>query len=229
MSRFRTLLAVPALALTLLTGCGGGSNDGPGPPDTALAEAKSQLDDTSGVKLALSTDELPDGVDGLLEANGTGTHAPAFEGTVVLQVDQLSLDVPVIAVDGKVYAKLPFTTDYSDVDPAEYGAPDPAQLMDPAGGISSWLEDATGVEKGDRVRDGDLVLTSYAGTLAGTTVAATIPSAEKTSDFPVTFRLTDDGQLVSVEVSGPFYGDQGDVDYTIELTGYGTDKDIAAP
>lgn len=218
-----------ALATTLLTGCGGGSNGGPGAPDVALAEAKSQLDDTPGVKLSLSTDELPDGVDGLLKATGVGTHAPAFEGTVVLQVAQLSLDVPVVAVDGVVYAQLPFTTGYSDVDPAEYGAPDPAQLMDPAAGISSWLEHATGVEKGDRVRDGDAVLTAYAGTLPGETVAATIPSADESSDFPVTFRLTDDGQLASVEVSGPFYGDAGDVDYTVDLSDYGTDKDITAP
>jgi lipoprotein LprG len=221
-----SLLAALAAALT---GCSGGSDAGPGAPDEALAEARSQLDDTGGVKLSLSADELPDGVDGLLKATGGGTHAPAFEGTVVLQVDQLSLDVPVVAVDGLVYAQLPFTTGYSEVDPAEYGAPDPAQLMDPAAGISSWLEDATGVEKGDRVRDGDLVLTAYAGTLPGETVAATIPSADETSDFPVTFRLTDDGQLASVEVSGPFYGDAGDGDYTVDLTDYGTDKDITAP
>ena len=34
--------------------------------------------------------------------------------------------MPVVAVDGKVYAQLPLTTGYQDIDPAEYGAPDPA-------------------------------------------------------------------------------------------------------
>ena len=43
-----------------------------------------------------------------------------------------SVDVPVIAVDGKVYAQLPFTGgEWDTVNPKEYGAPDPADLSAP--------------------------------------------------------------------------------------------------
>jgi lipoprotein LprG len=221
-------LLLAAAVLGAAAGCGG-SGSGPGEPDTALASARKQLDETSGVELELKTDELPEGVDGLKEATGVGTHAPAFDGTVVLLVHGLSLRVPLVAVDGKVYAKLPFTLKYDEIDPAEYGAPDPAGLMDPDTGLSSWLTQARGVEQGKRGREGETVLTSYSGTLPGTVVAATIPSADDAATFEVTFRLTDDAQLRAVDVSGPFYGDGGDVDYAITLSGYGTDQDISPP
>jgi lipoprotein LprG len=220
-----------ALASALLlgtAGCSGGDDDKEGPGDT-LASAKSQLDETSGVRLRLTTDELPDGVDGVLDAKGVGTHAPAFDGDIKLLFNGVSVDVPVVAVDGTVWAKIPFTTGFSDIDPAEYGAPDPAALMDPDTGVSTWLTEATAVEKGDQVRDGEEVLTEYTGTLAGETIAEVIPSADETADFDVTFHLDDDDRLVSADLSGPFYGDAGDVDYTLELSDYGVEQDITRP
>ena len=60
-------------------------------------------------------------------------------------------------------------------------------------------------------------------------VADSIPTADTAADFPVTFRIDDDGMLHSVDVSGPFYGEGGDVDYTVTLTEYGTEKEITRP
>ncbi len=228
----RILSHLPALLLPLVllvTGCTGDDGGDESTPQDALAEAKTKLDETSGVQLELSTDALPEKVDGLVNATGVGTHAPAFEGTVDLLVNKLSLEVPVVAVDGKVYAKLPFTKKYAEVDPADYGAPDPAQLMDSGTGISSWLTEVTGLESGDRSREGSLVLSSYSGTLPGKVVADSIPTADTAADFPVTFRIDEEGTLHSVDVSGPFYGKGGDVDYTVELTGYGTEQEITRP
>jgi lipoprotein LprG len=214
--------------LLVASGCSGDDSDDSS-PEEALTAAKTKLDETSGVELQLSTDELPDDVDGLVNADGVGTHAPAFEGTVDLLVNDLSLEVPVVAVDGLVFAKLPFTKKYAEVDPGDYGAPDPAQLMDSSTGISSWLTEATDVEEGDQSREGSLVLSSYSGTLSGEVVADSIPTADTAADFPVTFRIDEEGTLHSVDVSGPFYGEGGEVDYTVMLTGYGTEKEITRP
>jgi lipoprotein LprG len=223
---------LPAALLPLLLVAGGCSGDDPeddSSPEEALADAKTKLDETPGVQLRLSTDALPDGVDGLVNATGVGTHAPAFEGTVDLLVNELSLEVPVVAVDGLVFAKLPFTKKYAEVDPGDYGAPDPAQLMDSSSGISSWLTEVTDVKAGDRIREGSLVLSSYSGTLPGEVVADSIPTADTAADFPVTFRIDDEGTLHSVDVSGPFYGEGGGVDYTVTLTDYGTEQEITRP
>lgn len=221
-------LALAVTSVLVLSACSG-SDEKPENPEDALATAQKQLDETSGVKLSLSTEELPEGVDGLVDASGVVTNAPAFEGTVDLRVNDLGLNVPVIAVDGLVFAKLPFTKVYNEIDPEEYGAPDPAVLMEDGTGLSYWMAEATSVKEGESTRDGDTVLTSYAGTLPGEVVNGFIPSADKAADFPVTFFLDEDSRLRSVDVTGPFYGKGGDVDYRVELSDYGTEKDITRP
>ncbi len=229
--RARPTLALLAAGLLLgVSACSGDSSTTPEQtPEDILGAARQALDDTSGVTVSLTTEALPDGVDGVLDATGTGTHAPAFDGSIKVLINGLSVDVPVVAVDGLVYAKLPFTLRYAEIDPGDYGAPDPADLLATEGGVSSWLTAATGVTEGDQVRDGDQVLTSYSGSVPGDAIASVIPSADDTATFEATFEIDDGGRLTSADVTGPFYGDQGEVDYTLTLADYGTEKDITAP
>ena len=135
-TRFFAAVVVPALLLATGACSGGDDDEGGDSPEDALAAAKKTLDETSGVEIALTTEKLPSGVDGVIEATGTGTHAPAFEGEIKVVVNSLNVDVPVVAVEGAVYAKLPFTTQFAPIEPGDYGAPDPADLMDPDSGIS---------------------------------------------------------------------------------------------
>ena len=218
-------------AAVLLAGCSGGeADDGPSAsPEDVLTEARTQLDETPGVQVSLTTDELPDGVPGVLEATGLGTHPPAFEGEIKVVGIGITATVPVVSLDGTVYAKLPLSTQYAEVDPADYGSPDPAQLLATEGGISSWLTEATGVEQGDQTRQGEQVLTTYSGTVPGTAVASVIPSADEAADFDATFEIDDAGRLVEALVTGPFYGSAGEVAYTVALSDYGTDAEITAP
>lgn len=229
-TRARALAVVAAVALGVPAGC---ADDSTGTEDQApeqvLAGAKTKLDQTPGVTLGLTTPELPEGVQGVLSATGVGTHAPAFEGTIKAVVNGVSVDVPVVAVADTVYAKLPFTKKYVPIDPADYGAPDPSQLMATEGGISSWLTAIEQPTEGDQVRDGEAVLTTYTGTLPGDAVASVIPSADTTADFDTTLLIDPEGRLSSADISGPFYGDQGTVDYTVDISDYGTDKTITEP
>lgn len=227
---------VLVVALGGLTGCsddaepkGGGTDKD---PTAVLAAAKTALDETSGVTISLSTKTLPKGVTGILSADGTGVHPSAFEGTFKLSVSGLPADAEVIAVDGTTYAKnsllLP---DWTEIDPADYGAPDPAKLMEPDGGFSGLLSSATDVKAGDSVRGGEdnkEILTEYTGTIPATTAQALIPAAE--GDFSFTYTISDDDQLREAVLEGAFYGkDNGEVTYTLTLDDYGTEKDITAP
>ena len=216
--------AVGLLGLQACTDAGGGT----GNADEALASAKQQLDDTPGVELELTTEKLPDGVEGIVSAVGTATHAPAFDGDLEVKVNSITAVVPVVSVDGAVHAKLPFSDRFVEIDPADYAAPDPADLMAPEAGISSWLTAAEDVQAGDEVRSGEQVLTTYSGTLPGEAVAAVIPSASAESGFDVEFRLDDEDRLVDAVIAGPFYGGD-EVTYDLKLSAYGTDKDITAP
>jgi lipoprotein LprG len=216
------------LPLAALAGCSGGDKKQARPSKT-LAAAKKNLDDTSGVRIGLATPKLPQGVNGLLTADGVGTHDPAFEGKIKVSAKGVTADAAVVAVNGKVLAKLPFTSRFVPIDPADYGAPDPADLLNDDGGLSSLLTAATKVEQGDEVREGKTVLSSYTATVPGKAVAAVIPSARRSATFDATFTVTDADELAKAVLRGPFYPRAGDVTYTITFEDYGTKKNITAP
>jgi lipoprotein LprG len=234
-ARLLTAPVVLAVALGVLTACSGDDSGGGGggrTPEQVLAAAKKTLDETSGVNVELVTKDLPGGVTGITSADGTGVHPSAFQGTFKLSVNGLPADADVIAVNGTTYAKnsllLP---DWTQIDPATYGAPDPAKLMDPDGGFSGLLSAAEDVKKGDSVRggkDNKEILTEYTGTISSDAVSALVPSAE--GDFTFTYTISDNDELRQAVLKGAFYGkDHGDVTYTLTLDDYGTQKDIQAP
>ena len=108
----------------------------------------------------------------------------------------MTADATVVAVNGKVFAKLPFTTKFAPIDPGDYSAPDPAALLEPKGGLSSLLTSARAVQKGKQVRDGKVVVTSYTADVPGKAVASVIPSADAGATFSGIFAVTDDPLIV---------------------------------
>ena len=227
----RRLVVALACTSVLLTACSDDAQVSDGrTPEEVMELTKTTLDETSGVTLTLASEDLPDGVTALVAAEGVGTHAPAFDGEITVVLGGAQLDVPVVAVDGTVWAEVPFTTGWSDVDPAEYGAPDPAQLMSTDGGFSSLLVATEGLEEGESVRGGEdnkEVLTEFSGTVSADQVSTVIPSAE--GDFDATYRINADGELREARLTGVFYPDTEPMTYILGFEDYGTEKDIVAP
>ena len=193
------ITAVAALTFAL-TACSGDDSSGTAAdersPEDVVAAAAATLTDTSGVQLSLSTDDLPDGINAIQKAVGVATDAPAFEGTLTVPLTGQAFEVPVIAVDDKVYAQIPLTPGLVRVDPEDYGAPDPAGFLSPDDGFAAILESATDLEKGESVRggaDNSEILTTYTGTVPGEVVDKVIPGAS--GDFDVTAQITDDDEL----------------------------------
>jgi lipoprotein LprG len=231
----RTLGPVAATLLALLlTACGGDDatpDADQAPPAEVLAEAKTILDDTSGVQITLEADDLSSSVTGIRKATGVGIHPPAFQGSFDLSVNGLPATADVIAVDGTVYAKnsllLP---EWTAIDPGDYGAPDPNLLMGDSAGFSTLLTSTVDPEMGDQVRggsDNSEILTSYTGTVPGDVVANIVPSAS--GDFDASYTISDDGELREAELTGVFYEDDGEMTYTMSFSDYGTEQDITAP
>lgn len=200
-------------------------------PQEVLEAAATTLNETSGVNLTLATTDLPDGVSGITKADGIATNVPAFEGTITVIFAGQSVDVPVIAVDDVVYAQIPFAPGWQDIDPGEYGAPDPAALISAETGFSSLLGVTTDLEEGETVRggaDNTEVLTAFTGTVPGTAMKKVIPSSSGDS-FDAEYLVNDDGELRQAVLTGVFYPKSTEMTYTVDFADYGTSKDIVAP
>ena len=225
------LLAVLlGLALPALSACGGGSSSSGVDPATALKTAEQKIEDTSGLTLTLSTGDLPDGVQGVKGASGTVTDAPAFDGTLTVSIAAGAFPVPIKAVDGKVSAQIPLTPGWSVVDPADYGAPDPAQLLTAEQGIPAILAATTDLKEDGQTRggkDNKEVLTTYTGIVPGLAVAHLIPGAS--GDFTASYGIADNGELRTASLTGAFYPDHPSLTYSLGLDDYGTTQDITAP
>ena len=234
--RLGTTVAAVALALPALSACsgddggsGGGGDEGP-TPEEVLDEAATTLAETSGVDLSLSTPSLPDGVSGITKAVGTVTDAPAFDGSITVVFAGQTVDVPVVAVDDTVHAQLPFTPGWNEVDPQEYGAPDPSDLIGDDG-FAGLLGLTESPEAGESVRggaDNSEILTTYSGTVPGDAMDAIIPSSSGDT-FDVEWQVSDAGELRKATLTGVFYPRAEPMTYTVDFADYGTEKDITAP
>lgn len=200
-------------------------------PQQVLAAAQQKLDATSGVRIALRTNNLPAGTSGLTEAIGTATNAPAFEGTLKVMFGGSSVEVPMVAVAGKVRAQLPLTTGWSDIRPSDYGAPDPAAFVSKGAGFSSLLPTTSQPTRGATVRggsDNSEVLTEYTGTVPGSAMKTVIPSASG-DVFSVVYTVTASDELRTARFTGVFYPNSAPMTYSVTFDRYGTTKQITLP
>ncbi len=229
-SRALPMLAFALVTPMLLAGCGGDDTKKADAetPAMVMAAAKKKFDDASSVHIALSTDSTPSG-NGVLGADGDVTHDPAFTGDVKVVLSGLTATVPITSLGGKVYAKLPLSTKYAVIKPSEYGAPDPADFADPDTGLSALLTQLDALKKGKQTRSADTILTSYSGTLPGSSVKKIIPSAVTKETYETTVGVDEKGYATTVKITGPFFSDGDDVTYDVTLTEYDKGVEITAP
>lgn len=225
----RRLFVVVLAALVVLTaGCGGKTAEKKKTASERMATAANYLDSAKSVHIDMSTPTLPKGVQGILNATGSGSDQPAFEGDIKVIQSGLSITVPTISIDGTTHIK--FGTAWQTIDPATVGAPDPATLFGKGGGLSKLAMGATGLKGGKDTRQGSEILSTITGKIPGTAVKSLIPKADSGSDFDATFVLDEKDHLTSIKLTGPFYGaSAGTVSYTIALTNYNVAVTIKAP
>lgn len=202
-------------------------------PEEVFKLAQSKLADAASVEVKLSTKDLPDGVAGLIDAEGTATDQPAFDGDITVLVAGQKPVVPVRAIGDTVWATLPFATSWSVIDPAEYGAPNPASLIDDETGFGSLLSLPSDLKEGESVRGGSgnsEVLTSYTATVPGDAVKKVMPDAEAKDPFTGEFLVNADGELREMSLTGAFYSGKPSLTYTLSFTKYSdTAQEITQP
>jgi hypothetical protein len=197
--------------------------------DQLLERARATLDQTQSLHFVLTSDGAPTTGTHLVGGEGDIARPASFAGTLQVLATGTALDLPVVSVDGTVYAQLPFTTGFGVVDPAQFGFGDPGALLDPDTGISQLLDGAEDAELGEERRVDGEVVREVTATLPGDLVEQVLTSEDPSR--PVEARLSvvpDTGELRRVELTGPFFTAE-DATYTLDLGDYGADVDITAP
>ena len=198
-------------------------------PAELLAAGRASLEKSPSVAFTLESQGLPGKAVGISAAEGTGKFdPPAFAGTLNATVKGVTGKVDVIAVEQDVFMKF-FTPDYHQIDPTDYGAPNPAQLFDTETGITSLVDKTTGLAKDSQVRDGADVLATVKGTVPGSAVADLLVVGDRAGTFEITYGITTPGQeLRKVVLEGPFYAGATST-YTLRLKRLDQAVDIARP
>ena len=217
------------LLMVALGACSGSNKAAAKTPAQQLAATKVKVDAATSMHVALRSSGIPDSVNGALGADGVGTHAPAFKGTLDARISGFEAKVEVVSVDKLLYVKLPFTTQFVPADPKTYNAPDPAQLFATQGGITSLMTATTNLVEGAQIRVGPEVLTTITGTLPGARVDKLLNVGDASKTFKVTYGITDPGgELRTVTMTGPFYAGATST-YTLTLDQYGAPVEISKP
>jgi len=222
------LLALALLTGPLLTGCSG-STTSESAPDL-LAQAKRTLDDADTAHFELDSEGAPKTGTVLTGGAGDIARPSSFQGTLKVNALGSALDLKVISVNGTVYAQLPFTTVYSVVDPAQFGFGDPGALLDPDTGISQLLAKAENAKLGEEKRVGGEVVREVTAQIPGELVEQILTSKDPSTPVQARFSIVEkSGQLRRAELTGPFYEAGHDATFTLQLSDFGADVQIAAP
>lgn len=224
------------VVVAALTACSGGDKVAVKKLTAAeqLASARAKADAATSMHLTLRSSGIPDTANGVLAADGSGTHAPAFKGTLDVRLSGVAAKVEVVAIDSLLYLKLPFTTEFTQLDPKEYNAPNPALLFAKEGGITSLMTATTNLVEGKATRSGADVLKTITGKLPGANIVKLLNFGDGAKTFDVTYGITEPGgELRTVTLVGPFFksgtSTPATSTYVLTLDKYGAPVEISKP
>lgn len=227
--RLLTPLLLTSLLLAVAT-LGGCSDSGTKDPRAVLTRAKDTLDKSPTVRFTLTSADLPSSGAVLVSGDGVAKRPASFSGRFRLATGGVAVTLGVVSVDGTLYAQLPFRDGYTATDPDDLGVADPALLLDPRRGLSSFLTLATEVRGVGRSRSGQEVVEEFSARLPAKVVSRLLVVADPSAAIETHFFVEEEaGQLRKATFRGPFYSRDNQSTYTVVLDHYGTPVTITRP
>ncbi|MBV9659835.1 MAG: LppX_LprAFG lipoprotein, partial [Acidimicrobiales bacterium] len=150
-----------------------------------------------------------------------GSFEVALKGFVV--------DVKVAAIHGVFEAELPFSTGYTKTDPANFGLHNPAELFDPATGLTKLLTLADQPKLGATERIRGELLDTVTYQVPGTAIPV-LPDADPSRPVTMTVAINPSSyQLRVVTLVGRFTSATTDSTYTLTLSNYDEHVTVTLP
>ncbi|HSI93646.1 MAG TPA: LppX_LprAFG lipoprotein [Jiangellaceae bacterium] len=231
--RVYPLAAAAAAAVLGVAGCSGGDEPEPASdtdPAAMLETAAGLLGQTSGLRFTMEGENLPDAGMVIIGADGLAAPPASFEGDIRIATSGLAATIEVVSVNGQLWAKLPLTEDFAQMDAASLGFSDPGLLLDPDHGVGQLLRSAEDPAHADQVRVGSEVFDQVTATLPGELVGRLLTITDPAAQVQAVFALdTGTGHLRQAILTGPFVPNGADQTYTVRLDDYDQAVDISAP
>jgi hypothetical protein len=219
-------LVVTVATVAALAGCGSAPVD----PAQVLRDAKQSIDSASAVHFTLTSQGVT-GTGPLITGGSGDAHRPSgFAGSLSVLVGGFPLTVNVVSTGGVFYAQTPLAAGYTRADPSTYGFGDPAQLLDPAHGLSSLITACTGAATRDADRLNSEQLDEVGCSIPGALVAALLTSADSSQQVQATVGVdASTHQLRRVTLVGPFFDKAHPSTFIVVLDKYGENVAITPP
>lgn len=227
----RSVSAFAGVVAVLVTAACSGDDDSGAAADpvAALEQAGQRLAEASSVRFTVEGDGLPDSGTVVVGAEGVAVPPASFEGDVRIRSGALPASVAVVSVDGRLWAELPLTSGYEEINADDLGFGDPGMLIDPDHGVARLLSSGEDVTAGERVRVDGEVYEQVESVLPGDVVGSVLAIADPDAQVRASWALDPDtGRLRQATLTGPFY-DDGEQTYTVRLDDYDAPAEISAP
>jgi len=229
-ARARSVAIVVGAALSLGTsGCGSSPASTPNiNPQTLLQQAKAKADVSSSVHFVLTSSNV--GSNGTIIAAGAGdlVRPDELQGSFSVTISGFAANVKVVSKGAVFEALLPFAKHYVKTDPSKFGLTNPAQLMDPATGLTSLLANPQDPRATSRERIAGELLDTVTYSVPGTSIPV-LPDANPSK--PVTLIAAIDAsthELRQVTLVGPLTGASNST-FVLTLTNYNEQVNITLP
>ena len=230
MQRLRRSAAALAGAVAVAaSGCGGSSGaSATRDPRALLRAAKATIDRTPSLHFVLTSTGATGSGTIITGGEGDIARPDQLEGSFTVEQSGLGASVGVMAGGGRFYVKLPFSSSYAATNPSTYGIGDPAQLIDPARGLSRLLLAISQPRLAGTTRIGSEVADQVEGTVPGASVPV-LPDADRAAPVTVVAAVVPGSdQLRRLTLRGPFTSTSPST-YIVALTRYGEAVHITLP
>jgi lipoprotein LprG len=228
---FRPPAIVAVCLSALLVGaCGSSSSSGTSAGAAALLhEAKVTVDASHSAHFSLTSHGISTGSTTITGGEGDIVRPDQMQGSFTVAIDGFGARVKVVAKSGVFEALLPFQSKYKVTSPSAYSLQNPAQLLDPAHGLSNLLIVGKDPRFTGKERIAGELLDEVTTTVPGSEIPV-LPDANPSR--PVTLVTAIDPQSHQVRqmvLTGPFTSATSNSTFDVTLSNYDEAVTITLP
>jgi lipoprotein LprG len=220
--------ALSALAAGLAGACGGSTTAPKANAETLLQEAKATVDATQSVHFVLTTQGVSGGGTTITGGEGDLARPDQLQGTFTVSLSGLNANIKVVSKGGVFAAQLPFQSTYVKTDPSKFGLTNPAELLNPAHGLSNLLTAGTDAKVTGQERVAGELLYEVTSTVPGSAIPV-LPDAHPAQPVTMVTAINPTNhQVRQIALTGPFTSNS-DSTYAVALTNYDEPVTITLP